>query len=103
MEIRMKKLLGIISSGVLVAVFSPGALAAGTVDWAHQKGVLTSNGAIVVKGVSGSSYTGTQNPSGATVKRNQNAATQPPTVIIQSTAVNRWSMYYKDRAVGLPN
>jgi hypothetical protein len=54
--------------------------------WTHQNGSMTSNGAITVKSLSGGSYAGTQNPSGAVAKSNQNAVTQPPTVIVQATA-----------------
>ena len=60
--------------------------AAGPVNWAHQAGAVQGNGAVVVKSLSGSSYTGTGNPTGAVAKANQNASTQPPTVIIQATA-----------------
>jgi len=60
--------------------------AAGPVDWAHQNGSVQSNGAVTVKSLSGGSYSATGNPSGAVAKANQNAATQPPTVIIQATA-----------------
>lgn len=40
---------------------------------------------MTVKSLSGGSYTATQNPPGAVAKSNQNAATQPPTVIVQAT------------------
>jgi len=60
--------------------------AAGPVDWAHQNGSVQSNGAVTVKSLSGGSYSATGNPSGAVAKANQNAATQPPTVIIQATS-----------------
>jgi len=62
--------------------------AAGPVDWAHQNGSVQSNGAVTVKSLSGGSYSATGNPSGAVAKANQNAATQPPTVIIQATSSN---------------
>ena len=39
-----------------------------------------------MKSLSGGSYSATGNPSGAVAKANQNAAIQPPTVIIQATA-----------------
>ena len=58
---------------------------AGPVSWAHQNGSLQSNGAITVKSLAGGSYSGTTNPTGAVVKANQSAVTQPPTVIIQAT------------------
>jgi len=59
---------------------------AGPVDWAHQNGSVQSNGAVTVKSLSGGSYSATGNPSGAVAKANQNAATQPPTVVIQATS-----------------
>ena len=46
---------------------------------------MTSTGAIIVKSLSGGSYAGTQNPSGMIARSNQNAATQPPTVIISGS------------------
>ena len=55
-------------------------------NWAHQAGAVHSNGAVVIKSLSGGSYAGTGNPIGAVAKANQNASTQPPTVIIQATA-----------------
>jgi hypothetical protein len=68
---------------ILAAVTAPAA--AGAVNWAHQGSGLQSNGAVTVKSLAGGSYAGTQNPAGAVAKANQNAATQPPTVIIQAT------------------
>lgn len=59
--------------------------AAGPVNWAHQAGAVQSNGAVVVKSLNGGSYGGIGNPTGAVAKGNQNASTQPPTVIIQAT------------------
>ena len=41
---------------------------------------------MTIKSLIGGSYAGTQNPSGAVAKTNQNSATQAPTVIIQATA-----------------
>ena len=61
---------------------------AGQVNWAHQAGAMQSNGAVVVKSLSGASYAGTSNPAGAVAKANQNASTQPPTVIIQATSTS---------------
>ncbi len=61
-------------------------LAAGQ-KWTWEAGKQTSNGQITVKSLSGSTtYIGTQNPTGAVAKTNQNAVTQPPTVIIQATS-----------------
>ena len=40
---------------------------------------------MAVKSLVGGTYAATQNPTGAIVKASQNAATQPPTVIIQAT------------------
>ena len=60
--------------------------AAGPVQWTWEAGRQTSNGSITVKSLSGgTTYSGTQNPTGAVAKTNQNAVTQPPTVIIQAT------------------
>lgn len=87
---------------IILAVFSSGAGTAGQVDWAHQNGSISSNGAVTVKSVTSGSYAGTTNPTGVVAKSNQTANTQPPTVIIKTISINRWSMYYTDRAVGLP-
>lgn len=60
--------------------------AAGPPKWTWEAGKQTSNGSITVKSLSGgTTYSGTQNPTGAVAKTNQNAVTQPPTVIIQAT------------------
>jgi hypothetical protein len=78
--------------GLLAAIVALAALAgtcqafAAGPSWAHQNGSLNSNGAIVIKSLSGGSYNAVQNPTGAIAKTNQNAATQPPTVIVQATA-----------------
>jgi len=89
--------------GALVTATSMSSVSmAAGVDWAHQNGSLQSNGSITVKTISGGSYVSTRNPSGANVKTNQNAATQPATIKMEVSAVNRWSMYYKDRVSGLP-
>ena len=69
---------------VLIAATAP--VAAEPTGWAHQAAGFQSNGAVTVKSLAGSSYVGTQNPTGAVAKANQNAATQAPTVIIQATA-----------------
>lgn len=53
--------------------------------WAHQAPGFQSNGAITVKSLVGGAYGGTENPTGAVVRSNQSAVTQPPTVIIQAT------------------
>jgi len=55
-------------------------------QWTWEAGKQTTNGAITVKSTSGGTYSATQNPTGAVTKTNQNAVTQPPTVIIQSTS-----------------
>jgi hypothetical protein len=53
-------------------------------EWAWDAGKQTNNGAITIKSVSGgATYSGTQNPTGTVAKTNQNAVTQPPTVVIQ--------------------
>ena len=62
------------------------AAVAGSASWAHQNASIASNGAVTVKSLAGGSYASTQNPSGASAKTNQNAATQPPTVLIQSSS-----------------
>ena len=60
--------------------------AAGPPKWTWEAGKQTSNGSITVKSLSGgTTYSGIQNPTGAFAKTNQNAVTQPPTVIIQAT------------------
>ena len=69
---------------VLIAVSAP--VVAGPTGWAHQAAGFQSNGAVTVKSLAGGAYGGTQNPTGAVVKANQNAATQAPTVIIQATS-----------------
>ena len=61
------------------------AAVAGSASWAHLNGGTTSNGSVTVKSLSGGAYTATQNPAGAVAKASQNAATQPPTVVIQAT------------------
>ena len=48
-----------------------------------------------MKSLAGGSYSATQNPTGAVAKSNQNAATQPPTVVIQATG-SAASFSYKD-------
>ncbi len=76
---------GALAASIALAALPPAAVA-GSASWAHQAGALQSNGAVTVKSLSGGSYAGTQNPTGAVAKANQNAATQPPTVIIQATS-----------------
>lgn len=72
-------------------------------QWTWEAGKQANNGAITLKSVSGATtYSGTQNPTGTAANTNQIAVTQPPTVIIQGSDTNRWSMYYKDRTAGLP-
>ena len=62
------------------------AVAAGPAQWTWEAGKQTNNGSITVKSVSGgSTYSGTQNPTGAVARTNQSAVTQPPTVVIQAT------------------
>lgn len=55
-------------------------------EWKHQNGTLSSNGSVTVKSLSGGTYTGTQNPTGAIAKTDQNAVTQAPTIVVQATA-----------------
>ena len=69
---------------IIGALTATGALA--DPQWTWEAGKQTSNGAITVKSISGgTTYSGTQNPTGAVAKTNQSAVTQPPTVIIQAT------------------
>ena len=61
--------------------------AAMTPQWTWEAGKQANNGAITIKATSGSTtYSGTQNPTGAVAKTSQSAVTQPPTVIVQATA-----------------
>ena len=76
--------LGALGASIAFGVLTPAAVA-GNASWAHQEGMVASNGAVTVKSLSGGSTAGTQNPTGAVAKANQTAATQPPTVIIQAT------------------
>ena len=69
----------------LLAIASAGRANAWQSYWAHQDSNFVRNGAITVKSLSGSTYIGSQNPTGSTSKANQNAATQAPTVIVQSS------------------
>lgn len=84
--------------------FSASAVAyAAAPQWTWEAGKQTNDGAITIKSTNGATtYSGTQNPTANAVRINQNAATQPPTIIMPSGSVNRWSMYYADRAAGLP-
>lgn len=89
--------------GFVLVISSSASYATGTIDWAHLNGSIQNNGAITIKSVSTGSYSGLRNPTGVNVKNTQPNVTQPPTVMITTTsAPNRWSMYYKDRALGLP-
>lgn len=64
----------------------PGVTNAAPPQWTWEAGKQSNNGAITLKSVNGATtYNGTQNPTGAVAKTNQNAVTQPPTVVIQST------------------
>lgn len=66
-------------------------------QWTWEAGKQTNNGAITIKSTNGSTtYSGTQNPVGAIAKSNQNAVTQPPTVIIQATSGSGTPFNYKD-------
>lgn len=71
---------------LIVSVISLPVVAAGP-QWTWEAGKQTNNGAITLKSTNGSTtYASTQNPTGAVVKTNQNAVTQPPMVIVQATA-----------------
>ena len=72
--------------GALCLLLAWETIAAGPIQWTWEAGKQTNDGSITVKSVSGgSTYSGTQNPTGAVAKTNQNAVTQPPTVVIQAT------------------
>lgn len=71
--------------------------------WAHKSGLVRTDGAIVLRTPSNPTVTRTaaQNPTAANVQPAANIATQPP-LLIQKTLGNRWSLYYTDRAIGIP-
>jgi len=76
----MRAALGMVLMGLCSATSAAGP------QWTWEAGKQTNNGAITIKSTNGSTtYPGTQNPTGAVAKTNQNAVTQPPTVIIQAT------------------
>lgn len=93
-------LTGVLGASFLLTI-STASVAAGN-SWAQQNGSLASNGAIIVKPLSGSSSSGSKNVFGSIAKDAQNAMAQAPAVHIPSSSNNRWSMYYKDRIAGLP-
>lgn len=90
-------------------------------QWAWDAGKQTNNGAIIIKSVSGgTTYSGTQNPTGSAVKMNQIASTQPPTVVIVAQAglscydittqaytpsnpYEKWTKLVKDQVMGFAN
>lgn len=75
--------------------------AAGPVNWAHQAGAVQSNGSVIVKSLTGGSYSAVSNPTGSIVKFNQNAATQPPTIIVQKSGLPCYvGMSKEDRKTG---
>ena len=81
---EMKTLRTIALLTVISALTAVGAQA--DPQWTWEAGKQTINGAITVKSATGgTTYSGTQNPTGAVAKTNQSAVTQPPTVIIQAT------------------
>jgi hypothetical protein len=70
---------------------------AGPPQWTWEAGKQTNNGAITIKSMNGgTTYSGTQNPTGAVAKTNQNAVTQPPTVVIQATSGGQVFNYKDD-------
>jgi hypothetical protein len=70
---------------------------AGPPQWTWEAGKQTNNGAITIKSMNGgTTYAGTQNPTGAVAKVNQNAVTQPPTVVIQATSGGQVFNYKDD-------
>jgi len=82
----LPKLTQVLFAALVTGACLPSAMAAPAAQWTWEAGKQTNNGAITIKSVSGgSSYSGTQNPTGAVAKTNQNAVTQPPTVILQAT------------------
>lgn len=76
-----------VTAAFVACLIGTAALAGPGPQWTWAAGAQTNNGAIVLKSTNGSTtYSGTQNPTGAIAKVNQTAATQPPTVIVQATA-----------------
>ena len=76
---KLKTVVAVVGFGFLVGVQAEP-------QWAWDAGKQTNNGAITIKSVSGgTTYSGTQNPTGAVAKTNQSAVTQPPTVIVQGS------------------
>ncbi len=72
--------------GALCLLLAGETIAAGAIQWTWEAGKQTNNGSISIKSVNGgSTYPGSQNPTGAIARTNQSAVTQPPTVIIQAT------------------
>jgi hypothetical protein len=67
--------------------------AAGQINWVHQNGTLQSNGNVTIRAASGANYSATQNPGGTVAKANQNASTQPATILIQATAGGSVPLY----------
>lgn len=99
-SLKYSYLIGVCSVSFLLTIST--AHAAAGYSWAQQNGSLASNGAIIVKPLSGSSSSGSKNVFGSIAKDAQNAVAQAPAVHIPSSSNNRWSMYYKDRIAGLP-
>lgn len=71
-------------------------------QWWQQIYTPNSNSQITLKDENNNDLTAINNPTADSVRSNANTNTQPPTVVITGGEVNRWSMYYKDRAAGLP-
>lgn len=69
---------------LLFSLASADAQAAG--QWWWQAFTPSYNGSLSLKDAAGTSVSTTQNPTAGNVKANQNVATQPPVVVIQTTA-----------------
>lgn len=101
------KLPSLLLTALAATIALPGHAQTAKVNWAHTNGMQRNDGAINVRTAA---YPATpvatrQNPTAAEVKPSANVATQPPLLVVEkkaSTDINRWSLYYADRVVGLP-
>lgn len=95
------KLLALPALALLLA--SGHASAQARTAWAHQNGMVRNDGAVVVRSVANpnATVTAAQNPTAANVQPAANIATQPP-LLVQKRGFDRWSLYYADRAQGVP-
>lgn len=90
--------------GALALVAAGNAASQSRTAWAHKSGLVRTDGAVVLRTPSDPTVTRTaaQNPTAANVKPAANIATQPPLLIQKKGVGDRWSLYYTDRAVGIP-